>query len=209
MIKLINRPVPPPPPPVPPVVAEGVLKTWGSGKCTVTVGDSDLKLKYNKNTEKSPGYKPQAKDKVRITYIEKNSLLTKIELIDRPVPPDPVKAEGTLTAWNIDGENKCTVETVDETLALTYDPKTLDIDKKYKPKAGDTVSITYIKDGMTLKSIKFVENPDVPITADGTLTAWGIDGKDKCTVDIDGSGVLITATSSRSLRATSRRRTTM
>lgn len=190
-IQLIKRPDPPKPVPPKPIEASGVLKTWTSGKCTVTVNGTDLNLTYTNDLVISPGYHPMAQDEVKITYTEKDNVLSKIELIKRPTPPAPVKAEGTLIAWDIDGKDKCTIKTADETLDLTYNANSLDIPDGYFPQTDDNVKFEYMKETNELKKIELINRPDYSVSAEGTLLEWGIDDENKCSIDIQGSGETI------------------
>jgi hypothetical protein len=187
-INLIKRPDPPKPVPPKPIEANGIVKNWAPKKCTITVNGTDLNLTYSNDLIISPGYNPMTNDEVKITYTDKDKVLSKIELVKRPVPPAPVKAEGTLTAWGIDGQDKCTIQTATENLTLTYTANSLDISVGYMPQADDNIKFEYMKETNELKKIELINRPDYSVSAEGTLVEWAVDGENKCTIDIQGSG---------------------
>lgn len=183
----------------------GVVKSFDSKSITINTAKKTYTYAVNKDT-KYKGVSPQEGYLAEVTYDSTNKDKPVATVIyckkgddpqpaptptPTPTPEEPISAQGTLTAWAIDGQDKCTVSIEGSgELTFSYSGDSLEIAPGYLPQADDFVSIIYTASNMTLKRIDLVSRPEQPVNVEGTLTAWGVNGENKCTVAVKGGDEL-------------------
>ncbi len=189
----------------------GTVKSYDKKTLVITTAKKSYKFGIDKNTKfkgvsPEPGYTAEVtyagewvdKPVATIVYCKKNddpqpTPPAPTPTPTPPVPPtpptpeQPIDAQGTLTAWGIDGQDKCTVK-VDGSgeITLAYSGDSLEIQPGYFPQSEDYVHIVYTASDMKLSRIDLITRPEMPVETEATLLEWGIDGQNKCKVAIEG-----------------------
>ncbi|MBE6039896.1 MAG: hypothetical protein E7219_02925 [Clostridiales bacterium] len=183
----------------------GIVKSYDAKSIVIDTAKKTYKYAVNKDT-KYKGVSPQAGYLAEVTYdsTDKDKPVATIIYCKKgeepqpaptptptPTPEEPVSAQGKLIAWSIDGQDKCTIS-IDGSGELTfaYSGDSLEIAPGYAPQADDFVSVLYTASNMTLKRIDLISRPEQPVNAEGTLTAWGVNGENKCTIAVKGGDEL-------------------